>query len=395
MGKRKTARPLFPNAGVDAWYRAQLQALVRDMAKDLLSRVRSAWREGGGVAIDERVTAYAAGIIFRTCGRIFLCKRSDGTGWAFPGGGIEPGETSEGAARREVTEELGEVYTGPLTFLHTNVYNGVAFATFIADLPDPFAIDPVLNSEHTACRWAGVGEALSMHLHPGVRRTLTELWRNLLAQDARPKNTTPKLLQLALQRWGGLWSRKMDKTADKIALQFAMKSRAATTAGMMKQLADAGFTVKFKPSKAARAAFDATVAANVGLIKSIPQKLLGDVQNVVWQGVMNGADLSTVADQIQEKYGIAHRRAALIARDQNHKAKAAMERANRLSVGISQADWQHSHAGKDARPTHVEMDGERYDIATGMWDSAVQKYVWPGTEIHCRCSDRPVIPGFE
>lgn len=261
--KPKTARAVFPNAGVEAWYRTELQRLVREMSQDMLDRVRRAWRDAG------------------------------------------------------------------------------------------------------------------------------------LAQDAKSRPTPAILLGRALEKWGGLWTHRLDEASTKIARNFANKTTRATDAAVMDQLRNAGFTVRFKPTKAARAAFDAVVAENVGLIRSIPQRYLGDVQNAIWQSVMQGSDLATLSNTIHEKYGIAHRRAALIARDQNHKAKAAMERARRKEVGVTKAIWQHSHAGKDPRPTHVAMDGKEYDIEQGMWDSAVQKYIWPGTEINCRCTDRPVIPGFE
>lgn len=389
--KTRTARPLFPNAGVDAWYRTELQKMVRAMSQDMLDRIRAAWHEAGpGLAQDTAPALTAAGVIFRAAGRILLLQRADGTGWGWPGGGVEVGETPEQAARREVLEEISEKYDGPLQFYCVQDWRNVRFVTYVADLPDPFSIDVVLNHEHTATRWVTMEEALAMNLHPGPRATLGIG----MAQDA--KRLTPAiLLDRALSKWGGLWIHRFNVASDKLARQFATKSKRATEAGMMAQLKEAGFTVKFKPTKAIRNAFDAVAAENVGLIRSIPQKYLADVQQTVWQGVASGSDLATVADTIQQKYGIAHRRAALIARDQNHKAKAAIEKANRLEVGITAADWQHSHAGKDPRPTHVAMNGQRYDIAKGMWDSAVQKYIWPGTEINCRCSDRPVIPGFD
>lgn len=261
-GKPKTAPPVIANAGVEAWYRAQLQEIVRDMSQDLLDRVRAAWRSGGGLATDA-------------------------------------------------------------------------------------------------------------------------------------KRSTPTLLKLAMQRWGSLWSANLETMSDRIALSFANRSRNATEIGMRRSFAKAGFTIRFKPSRRAIEAYDAVISANVGLIRSIPERYLGDVQNVVWDGVMTGADLRTMSDQIQQKYGVAHRRAALIARDQNHKAKAAMERARRLENGITKAVWQHSHAGVEPRPSHVQMDGKVYDIVEGMYDSAVDKQIWPGTEINCRCTDRAVIPGFE
>lgn len=260
--KQEFARPTFPNAGVEAWYRDQLQELVRAMAQDMLDRIRRAWRDAPEIATDAK----------------------------------------------------------------------------------------------------------------------------------RP--TPAVLLDRALEKWGGLWTHRINKAALKIASNFASKNRRATETSMMAALRDAGFTVKFKADKLTRNAVDAVIAENVGLIKSIPQRYLTDVQVNVFQNTMGGSDLASLADSLQEKYGIAHRRAALIARDQNHKAKAAIERARRLEAGITRSKWKHSHAGKDPRPSHVAMDGESYDIAKGMWDDAVMKFIWPGTEINCRCTDEPEIPGF-
>jgi SPP1 gp7 family putative phage head morphogenesis protein len=153
-----------------------------------------------------------------------------------------------------------------------------------------------------------------------------------------------------------------------------------------------GFTVEFKPTRASMQAYRAVAAENVGLIKSIPQEYLTDVQSNVWESVKAGADLSTLSKNLRETYGVAARRAAFIATDQNNKAKAIIEDTRRNELGIQEAIWQHSHAGKVPRHTHVRMNGKTYKIGVGMYDSAVKKYVWPGTEPNCRCTSRAIIP---
>lgn len=215
-----------------------------------------------------------------------------------------------------------------------------------------------------------------------------------VAMDAK-KMLFPTLLEKALSKWGGLWNRRMDTMSRKIASDFAFHNREATEKGVKASLKAAGFTVPFKPSTGVKTAYEAVIAENVGLIKSIPQEFLLGVQGEVWRSVMEGGDLKTLTRTIQKKYGVAHRRAAFIARDQNNKAKAAMERARREALGISEAAWQHSSAGKEPRPTHVAMDGKRYFIAEGMYDSAIGKNTWPGHEPNCRCTDQAVIPGLE
>lgn len=98
------------------------------------------------------MTPTAAGICFiAPDGRVLLMKRAEkphvGT-WAYPGGKIEAGETPEQAARREVREECGYDYTGPLLPLGVNQQGFQGVAARVA----PFA--PELNEEHSAAVWA-------------------------------------------------------------------------------------------------------------------------------------------------------------------------------------------------------------------------------------------------
>lgn len=213
-----------------------------------------------------------------------------------------------------------------------------------------------------------------------------------LAQDAKPR--TPNL-QHAFERWGSIWTGKLERLSVKLAWNFAAKNREATDTAIKSSFKDAGLTVKFKPTKAMRSAFDATVGENVALIKSIPQKFLTDVQAKVYAGVLKGSDLATLKTEIQKVYAVTDRRAALIARDQNNKAKAVFENVRRKGLGITEAIWQHSSAGVEPRPTHVAMDRKRYSLDVGMYDSAEGANIWPGQLINCRCTSRAIIEGFE
>ncbi len=203
------------------------------------------------------------------------------------------------------------------------------------------------------------------------------------------------LLRKALKKWGGLWTRKLNRLSLDIAARFADKNFRATQAAVMASFKEAGFTLAFKATPASKAAYQAVLSENVNLIKSIPAQYLRDVESQVWASVMKGSDLATLSKSVQTKYGVAYRRAALIARDQNNKAKAIIENTRRQELGIKQAIWQHSTAGKEPRPTHVAMNGKVYDLKKGMYDSAEGEQIWPGQLINCRCTSRAIIPGFD
>lgn len=63
-------------------------------------------------------------LVFDPQGRLLLQRRTDTSEWAIPGGMMEPGESFEQTARREILEETG-LTLGALEFL--GVYSGSQF----------------------------------------------------------------------------------------------------------------------------------------------------------------------------------------------------------------------------------------------------------------------------
>ena len=202
-------------------------------------------------------------------------------------------------------------------------------------------------------------------------------------------------LDKRLKAWAAKWQVRFDKVSVSLAARFASKNFRATEATMRDALKRAGFTVSFKPTRASMAAYRAVAAENVQLIRSIPSQYLTGVQSAVWASVNRGADMATLSKRLTTEYGSTVKRAALIARDQNNKAKATIENTRRLQLGITQAIWQHSSGGKEPRPTHVAMNGKLFTLKEGLYDSDEKAYVLPGQLINCRCTSRAVLPGLE
>jgi SPP1 gp7 family putative phage head morphogenesis protein len=233
--------------------------------------------------------------------------------------------------------------------------------------------------------------AKSMLLHIKAAAKARPIEIGVGAQDESPVAA----LRDAMRRWGKRWIRRLNNASDDIATAFANEHRRNLDGMFKRRLKEAGFTVAFEPTAGMAQVYRAVIAENVNLIKSIPQQFLKDVESSVWQAVMTGGKLGALTSGIQRAYGVSFKRAAFIARDQSSKAKAVMEEQRRSELGIKEAVWMHSHAGKVPRPTHVAMNGKRYVIKAGMYDPAVKKNIWPGTEINCRCTSRAIIPALQ
>jgi 8-oxo-dGTP pyrophosphatase MutT (NUDIX family) len=158
-------------------------AITQAHAQATLDALRAAGVERVGSISEHRVHAgtsmyqdanlEAAGILFvDPDGNGLFLHRTDGAGWALPGGGIEGPETPEVAAVREGHEEVGGVPIGELKHLTTRTRNGVTFHTFRHDVQARFT--PQLNHEHDDWTWAPLGEPPSP-LHPGVAWTLRQM----------------------------------------------------------------------------------------------------------------------------------------------------------------------------------------------------------------------------
>ena len=112
---------------------------------------------------------FGSGIMFRQGKFVFLIQRSDDGTWCQPGGTVEPGELAIDAARREVLEEVGYKYDGPLT--PHSVYGD--YLTFRAEVPERF--EAKLNDESLAAGWFHIDD---------LPKPLHQPFAEMLAQQA-------------------------------------------------------------------------------------------------------------------------------------------------------------------------------------------------------------------
>lgn len=208
----------------------------------------------------------------------------------------------------------------------------------------------------------------------------------VMAQDASPVSAMRK----QIRELAKLWLKRFNDAAPKLAEAYVKESFKATDSAFRLALKDAGWAVEFKMTPAMREAFSASLAENVGLIRSIPEQYLLQVQGSVMRSYTRGRDLQSLVQTLRALYPPAANRAALIARDQSNKANSVVTQARQIELGIEEAIWMHSHAGKTPRPDHVAANGRRYKVKEGCLISG--EYIFPGEEINCRCTSRSVLP---
>jgi len=199
----------------------------------------------------------------------------------------------------------------------------------------------------------------------------------------------------ALGRLRDRWTKRFAELAEKIGQRFAENITRHVDRSMRSSLRRGGFVVNWHPTAAQTEGYQAVLAENVGLIKSIAPKYHDQIQGMVMRSVVAGGDLHQLVGDLQREYGVTRRRAELIARDQNNKASAVMTRIRQQEVGIDEAIWVHAGAAKHPRPSHVKAgkDRLRYKISEGALIDG--EYIWPGEKINCGCIGRPVVEGFE
>jgi mutator protein MutT len=121
------------------------------------------------VSENEKIRVVAA--VVERQGQFLICKRPahkrHGDLWEFPGGKLEPGETIQDAARRELAEELGVVVRAVGAQLFAIDDPGSAFVIEF----HPVEIDgEPMCLEHSELLWMALPAMRSMDLAPSDRR---------------------------------------------------------------------------------------------------------------------------------------------------------------------------------------------------------------------------------
>jgi uncharacterized protein with gpF-like domain len=159
----------------------------------------------------------------------------------------------------------------------------------------------------------------------------------------------------------------------------SIQSSHALVSGTLRKV---GLSKPLKPTPAAIKAYGAIIAEKVALIDRLPAKYRQEAYELIWVHVMKGYDASGLARQLSDRLGMAPDKAKLIARSQCNMARAVMQNAERMEMGIREAVWQYKTRCRIR--SHTAFDGRRYLLAQGV--SLDGKWLWPNSEPSCYCA---------
>jgi uncharacterized protein with gpF-like domain len=255
---------------------------------------------------------------------------------------------------------------------------------------------PVQNNLGVEIAYRKALRALLEKMHADIEAKLLAAWNeetDLVGFATDSSRSRILAIRRTLMELIEKWTGPFDKEAVPIATTFAKAARAVTLNAMQASLKKVDWTLEFKPTEAAKEAYREVVAQNVSLIRGIPAEHMKGIEQDVWAGVMKGFDSFQIRKALQARLNISDQRAVNISRDQTSKARAIFENQQRGELGITEAIWKHSHGGKHPRPSHVKADGKRFKVSEGMFLDG--KWVWPGSEINCKCYSISIIPALE
>lgn len=132
---------------------------------------------------------------------------------------------------------------------------------------------------------------------------------------------------------------------------------------------------------------DSATARNVGLIKGLLEDNAKRIKVAVLDAVINGRSATVLRKTLTKQFGIADRRAKLIARDQIAKTNSDLNRIRQVQAGVTSYQWMTAHDER-VRKLHRALDGREYKYGE---ETGAEGGLAPGQPVNCRCIARGIV----
>lgn len=247
--------------------------------------------------------------------------------------------------------------------------------------------------------------ALDSLTSPSDREKIRELRHKVLANSyvGKPEqlhSAVDRLIQSNLTKWLAL----LKIASTKQVAKFVTSMIVSTSNAQRKSLLSAHFNKGFlkerwsvpivKRQYVAPETFNLVqdaIKENVDLITKISANDVNRISDVLIKGLTEGKDSTQLKHELAITQGFDDRRIETVVRDQTNKLNQAVQTANAKSLGIQEAIWIHIPGKYTSRKTHIAMNGKRFDIDKGLYDSEVGAFVKPAECVNCRCTMRLIF----
>lgn len=233
--------------------------------------------------------------------------------------------------------------------------------------PDIIKSAPINPSAAVEARYYADLHTLIKAMTDETERELRKLFgeehaEEFFAQDASVSAQARILMNALIKKYTLLFGSKSKPIADRFATS-SNKASSAAVHTSLKELSG-GLSLGTRTLDAdTKQVMTATVAENVGLIKTIPQKYLTGVQGAVMRSITTGNGMKDLLPYIQKHKGITYRRARFIAEDQTRKANVALSTGRLEAKGVKKFRWLHTGGGQHPRELHKKLNGGVFEFA--------------------------------
>jgi SPP1 gp7 family putative phage head morphogenesis protein len=130
---------------------------------------------------------------------------------------------------------------------------------------------------------------------------------------------------------------------------------------------------------------------NASLISTLPEEVLGEMQDIVEDGFLNGRSNRDIVKEIQERFNVSRNKARFYAVDQLAKLNASITQQQQTDCGVEEYIWSSSKDQR-VRERHAQLDGTKHRWDTPpIVDEKTGRRAHPGEDYRCRCVALPVF----
>jgi SPP1 gp7 family putative phage head morphogenesis protein len=126
-------------------------------------------------------------------------------------------------------------------------------------------------------------------------------------------------------------------------------------------------------------------AENSALITKLSVEQADRMQQTLYRNLAAGNGVKVIKEEIAKNFGIADRRARLIARDQTNKFNGNLSQLRQQELGIGEYWWSGSLDERE-RATHLANEKKVFS-----WNRPSPITGHPGSQVRCRCTAQPII----